>query len=117
MKPVRTAPRDRKDAREMMVRWVPPVPREPMERLGQPGLMEPPVQPEPMERQFPLERPEMMERQVPLERPGPMERPEPTEPPEPMERPEPLEPPVPPVQLVLLVRERSFHLHQGFRFH
>ena len=105
MKPVRTAPRDRKDAREMMVRWVPPVPREPMERLGQPGLMEPPVQPEPMERQ------------VPLEPPGPMERPEPTEPPEPMEPPEPLEPPVPPVQLVLLVRERSFPLRQGFRFH
>ena len=105
MKPVRTAPRDRKDAREMMVRWVPPVPREPMERLGQPGLMEPPVQPEPMERQVPLERPELMERQVPLERPGP---------PEPMEPPEPLEPPV---QLVLLVRERSFHLRQGFRFH
>ena len=102
MKPVRTAPRDRKDAREMMVRWVPPVPREPMERLGQPGLMEPPVQPEPMERQVPLERPELMERQVPLERPEPMERPE---------------PPAPPVQLVLLVRERSFHLRQGFRFH
>lgn len=108
MKPVRTAPRDRKDAREMMVRWVPPVPREPMERLGQPGLMEPPAQPEPPERLEP------MERQVPLERPEPMERLEPTEPPEPMEPPEPLEPPV---QLVLLVRERSFHLRQGFRFH
>ena len=40
MKPVRTAPRDRKDAREMMVRWVPPVPREPMERLERPELME-----------------------------------------------------------------------------
>lgn len=93
MKPVRTAPRDRKDAREMMVRWVPPVPREPMERLGQPGLME---QLGPTESLVQLEQPGPMERLVPLERP---------------------EPPVPPVQLVLLVRERSFHLRQGFRFH
>ena len=75
MKPVRTVPRDRKDAREMMVRWVPPVPRELME---------------PMERLVPLERPELMEQLGPTESL---------------------------VQLVLLVRERSFHLRQGFRFH
>ena len=43
MKPVQTAPRDRKDAREMMVRWALPVLPEPMER---PGPME---RPEPLE--------------------------------------------------------------------
>ena len=43
MKPVQTAPRDRKDAREMMVRWALPVLPEPMEqreRLERRELME-----------------------------------------------------------------------------
>ena len=67
MKPVQTAPRDRKDAREMMVRWALPVLPEPMEQRERLERLEP------MERQVPPEQREPMERQVPPEQPEQME--------------------------------------------